>query len=198
MGESNISKKEHVKTASAKEAAESLIPALISDNGFEREKARLALVSVGDQAVSPLVHALRDRSERMRWEAAKALGQIGSPSAAPALVEALEDNNFDVRWLSAEALVAIGRDGLEALLTALVKRPESLWLRDSAHHVLAHMIGEDVAVEHHLADHPVRKDSILQETLKPVVAAMHGSSPQVDVPLSAGVALDYVKQHQTE
>jgi len=32
----------------------------------------------------------------VRWEAAKALGQIGDATAAPALVEALQDEEFDV------------------------------------------------------------------------------------------------------
>jgi hypothetical protein len=48
----------------------------------------------------------------------------------------MEDGKFDVRWLAARALVALGRDGLPALLQALIERPNSTWLREGAHHVL--------------------------------------------------------------
>ncbi|MDO8490646.1 MAG: HEAT repeat domain-containing protein [Dehalococcoidia bacterium] len=180
--------------ASKTKEIESLIAQFTSDSDAAREKARLSLVSMGEQAVVPLIGALRDRRLRIRWEAAKALGQIGNPLAAPALVEALEDPEFDVRWLSAEGLVSIGRAGLEAMLTALTKRPESLWLRESAHHLLAHVVGEDTEVNHHLADHPVSKETRLRDVLKPVMAAIHGSHPVMEIPMAAAAALNELKR----
>lgn len=116
------------------------IPSLIVDLGVQsatvRERAHSTLVAMGKPAVRPLLEALTNSTEYGRGQAAKALGEIGDLAAAPALVKALEDDKFDVRWLAARALVALGRDGLPALLRALIERPDSTWLREGAHHVL--------------------------------------------------------------
>ena len=116
------------------------VPALIADLGDRsatiREHAHRALVAMGKVALKPLLEALTNSTEYGRGQAAKALGEIGDPTVAPALVKALEDDKYDVRWLAARALVALGRDGLAALLPALIERPHSTWLREGAHHVL--------------------------------------------------------------
>jgi sporulation protein YlmC with PRC-barrel domain len=116
------------------------IPALIVNLGVQsatvRERAHSTLVTMGKPAVGPLLEALTNSTEYGRGQAAKALGEIGDLTAAPALVKALEDGKFEVRWLAARALVALGRDGLPALLQALIERPNSTWLREGAHHVL--------------------------------------------------------------
>jgi uncharacterized protein YrrD len=116
------------------------IPSLIIDLGVQsatiRERAHSTLVAMGKPAVRPLLEALTNSTEYGRGQAAKALGEIGDLAAAPALVKAMEDGKFDVRWLAARALVALGRDGLPALLQALIERPNSTWLREGAHHVL--------------------------------------------------------------
>jgi HEAT repeat protein len=119
---------------------ETVIDSLIADldnvNGFRREQARESLVAIDGPAIEPLSEALRQAGARVRWEAAKALGEIGDARAAPALVEALEDDNAGVRWAAADSLIAIGRKGLGPLLEALMRRSESAWLREGAHHVL--------------------------------------------------------------
>lgn len=119
---------------------ESVVDRLIADlddpNGLRREQARESLVAIEMPAVEPLSRALRQEGARIKWEAAKALGEIGDARGGPALVEALEDDNAGVRWAAADSLVAIGRKGLEPLLEALVRRSESAWLREGAHHVL--------------------------------------------------------------
>ena len=50
------------------------IGALITDlgvkDGMVRERARQSLVAIGGPAVAPLIEALADRNENMRWEAA--------------------------------------------------------------------------------------------------------------------------------
>ena len=69
------------------------------------------------------------------------MSQIGSPKAAAVLVEALEDKEFSVRWIAAEGLIHIGSDAVVPLITALKERPESVWLREGAHHVLHDLIG---------------------------------------------------------
>ena len=61
-----------------------LIMALSSFNDFSRVEARKALESMGSQAVPHLIEALKHPDYLRRWEAAKALGEIKDPSAAPA------------------------------------------------------------------------------------------------------------------
>jgi hypothetical protein len=114
------------------------------------------------------LEALINSTEYGRGQAAKALGEIGDLAAAPALVKALEDDKFDVRWLAARALVALGRDGLPALLQALIERPSSTWLREGAHHVLY--------------DEGYRT---WQEQLAPVMKALEGYAPADTLPGAA-------------
>jgi HEAT repeat protein len=59
----------------------SFIADLASDDGITRVKARHALILSRDKAIKPLIEALADRNQWVRWEAAKALGQIGSSAA---------------------------------------------------------------------------------------------------------------------
>jgi len=125
--------------------------------------------------VGPLVKTLASKKHWIRWEAAKALGQIGNPAAAEALVRTLEDEMFDVRWLVAEALVTVGREALVPLLHALVERADSEWLREGAHHVF-----------HDLA----RGKSDLSGVLQPVLAALEDIEPVLEVPLAAKEALN--------
>jgi HEAT repeat protein len=154
------------------ETIKSLIDDLGSKDGQVRVRARKSLVAIGGQAVKPLVKALSSEKEWVRWEAAKALGQIGGPAAVQALVKALEDKMFDVRWLSAEGLISIGREALVPLLRALMEHPDSLWLQEGVHHVL----------------HDVEKEDI-NEILQPVLAALEGFEPSVEAPLAVKIAL---------
>ncbi|MCB0116626.1 MAG: hypothetical protein R2856_26080 [Caldilineaceae bacterium] len=57
------------------------------------------------------------------------------------LVNVLEDDAFGVRWTAAAELANAGRLALEPLLRALIDRPSSVWLRESAYHVLHYMPG---------------------------------------------------------
>jgi HEAT repeat protein len=157
----------------------SLIADLTSDDGVVRVKARRELVSSGDEAVKPLIKALADRNQWVRWEAAKALGQIGSPAATHALVEALEDRMFDVRWLAAQGLVNIGHEAVIPVLSALIERADSTWTREGAHHVL-----------HDLAQ------GELKAVLRPVLAALEDVDSSVEVPLVAQAALNVLKPHR--
>jgi len=139
----------------AAETISSLIADLASDDGVIRVKARYTLISSGAKAVKPLIKALADRNQWVRWKAAKALGQIGSSAATLALVKALEDRMFDVRWLAAQGLIPIGPEAIIPVLNALIERADSIWMREGAHHVL-----------HDLAE------GRLKEVLWPVVAVL--------------------------
>lgn len=154
-----------------------LIAALADDDRVSRQRARESLVEIGVVAVTPLTEALAKSNERVRWEAANALSEIGDPAAAPALVGALEDNSFGVRWLAAEGLIALGYEGLRPLLQALVDRPESAWLRQGAHHVLR------ILAEEGLHDH-----------VTSVLKALEDIEPAIEVIQPAKAALDELKQ----
>jgi HEAT repeat protein len=156
---------------------DALIAEFTCDDIIKCQKARRLLVAMGDKAVQPLIKELSSKRHWVRWEATKALGQIGDAAAAKALVAALEDKEFDVHWLAAEALIIIGEDSLEPLLEALADHGDkSVWLRQGAHHVLHDMKRGDL-------------DSIL----KPVMAALDTSAPAVEVLHAARKVLNTLK-----
>jgi HEAT repeat protein len=166
--------REIVSESKGKKSGRMLTPkeALILDLGSHddviRVKARHALVAFGKVAVPLLIEALKSEHYLMRWEAAKALGEIADPGAAPALVKALEDEEFDVRWLAGEGLIKMNINGLKPLLQALEHRGDSTLLREGAHHVF-----------HDLAKGGLRK------FLSPVLAALEALEPGEDLPWAA-------------
>jgi HEAT repeat protein len=113
----------------------------------------------------------------VRWETAKALGEIGDPKAAPSFVEALEDEEFEVRWRAAEALIRLNTKGLMPLLHALIRHADSAFPRDGAHHVL-----------HELAK------AELRAYLTPVLLALEGFEPAVLVPAAALCAIETMEE----
>jgi HEAT repeat protein len=153
---------------------DALIAEFTCDDVIKCQKARRSLVAMGDKAVQPLIKELSSKKHWVRWEAAKALGQIGDAAAAKALVAALDDKEFDVHWLAAEALITIGRGAIEPLLEALADHGDkSLWLRQGAHHVLHDM-----------------KLGNLKAVLKPVIDAVDSSAPAIEVLQTARKALN--------
>jgi HEAT repeat protein len=149
-----------------------LLAQMASHSGIERQHARERLVAFGKPAVAPLIEALADDRDVVRWEAAKAFTDLHDLRATPALVRGLEDSDGDVRWLVAEALVGLGQAGLKSLLEALIQHPGSVELRDGAHHVL----------------HSLRHGE-LADLAEPVLKSLEGSEPELVVPFSAETAL---------
>jgi hypothetical protein len=151
----------------------SLVETLASVDGVVRHAAREQLTTIGRPAVPALVTALRSPSEHARWEAAKALGEIGDSRAAPALVSTLEDDKSAVRWLAATALINMGRDALAPLLQGLEGHSDSIWFRDGAHHVLRSLI----------------RDGVADEAL-PVLDALENLEPCIEAPIAAYQVLE--------
>lgn len=158
------------------DAIATLIDALTSTNGVERNAAREKLVANGRLVVPPLLAALKSPSDSARWEAAKALVEIGDPSAAPALVIALEDGKAAVRWLAATALINLGHDALVPLLEGLEGSSDSIWFRDGAHHVLRSLIRDGEAGE-----------------AIPVLEALENLEPAVEAPIAAYHVLEEMR-----
>ena len=161
------------KTEKMTPLIETLIAYLASHDDMARVKARHSLVAMGKIAVPLLTEALESKKYLIRWEAAKALTEIGDPGAAPALVEALEDEEFDVRWIAGEGLIKMNINALKPLLQALKERADSPFLREGAHHVL----------------HDLAKGA-LRESLTPVLGALEVMEPVEEIPLIAHKALE--------
>ena len=156
----------------AKATIKSLIDELASKDGVVRVKARRQLVAYKKRSVTPLIRTLSNKNDWVRWEAAKALSQIGNNRAIKALLEALSDEKFEVRWLAAEGLIRIGRKAIVPLLETLVSHSDSYWLREGIHHVLHDM-----------------NTGKITEVLRPVLVALEGTAPTLEVPQAAQVAL---------
>jgi HEAT repeat protein len=153
------------------------ITELGSRDGMVRQHARGSLVAVRKPAIVHLAKLTRDRNEQVRWEAAKALGEIADPKTAAPLTCALEDEEFDVRWLAAEGLITLKNKGLPPLLKALIKRPQSVWLREGAHHIL-----------HDLSRTNLRKQ------VKALMEALEGVEPEIEVPPAAQNLLNSLRK----
>jgi HEAT repeat protein len=105
--------------------ASGLVLALKARDFEPRYEAAVLLGRLGPKAkavVPNLVEVMRnDEIGEVRFEAAKALGQIGAREALPALREALKDPDYLVRVFVAEALVKIDPDQDKVAVAALVE-----------------------------------------------------------------------------
>ncbi len=151
-----------------------LVRDLGSADGMVRQRARETLVDLASPAVTSLVRLLKDPRNQVRWEAARALGDIADPAAAEALVTVLGDRVFDVRWLAAKGLIAIGRDSAVPLLHGLIVTSGSKLSREGAHHVIHDLL---------------RHDEELGEALGPVLVALEDAESSVEAPLAAEAAI---------
>ena len=117
---------------------QSLVNLLESEDEKVRTKARKSLVTIGKQAVSALLLVLENsKIYKARWEAAKALSEIGDLKSIPTLVKALEDPESDVAWLAAKTLEKFRKAAWPILMRALVEHgSESVLLQRGAHHIL--------------------------------------------------------------
>ena len=165
------------KRAAHSTSVADLVARLGSRNGVQRYAARHALVTLGERAIDPLIAALSAQRDVTRWEAAKALGEMHAARAAPALIQALECDDTEVRFLAGEALVGLGRAALLPLCEALLTRPDSVLLREGAHHVLRAL-----------------NDGPLADIVGPVLAMLDHYEPELAVPLSAEAAVRKLKQ----
>lgn len=158
------------------ERVEALVRALDNEHPAERGRARAMLIHMGRPAVPRLIEALHERSERLRWEAARSLTAIRDPRAAPALVGALEDEIMEVRWVAEDGVIELGKDGLVALLHGLITHSGSNRFREAAHRILIAMSrGENARIA------------------KPVLEALNGPAPIVALPVAAYTALSNLK-----
>jgi HEAT repeat protein len=170
-------KDSNMKNQCSPSAIKSLMHDLGSKDGRTRVRARKQIVKIGHPVIPQLIGLLQSPAQTIRWEAAKALEQIGDPAAVDALVAALRDSVFDVQWLAAEALINIGSDSIRPLLKELIEHPRSDEIRVGVHHVF-----------HNL------KDRDYDDILKPVVESLEDTSTNLQVPLEARKALELIPE----
>ena len=115
---------------------EELIKDLGNPNGIIRQKARYEMVKIGNPALDFLLQLQGSDKHLARWEAVKAISEIGTRESIPILINALEDEEFDVRWLAAEGLIDIGHGSVYPLLKAFISNKDSVHLKEGVHHVL--------------------------------------------------------------
>lgn len=99
-------------------AVEPLVRALRDRNDDLRYQASGAIAKFGRGAVEPLRRMLADQDPEIRIVAAGALGESGDPSAVEPLIEALRDSDDGVRGAAAGALMRMGDAAVEPLITA--------------------------------------------------------------------------------
>ncbi len=110
----------------SKQANEILLKAIRDEK--ERKITTEILVTVGEEAVDPLINALKDSSQWVREHAAEALGKIASTQAVEPLIAVLKDSERWVRWHAAQALGKIGDPrAVDSLVAALKDSDE--WVR---------------------------------------------------------------------
>jgi HEAT repeat protein len=151
-----------------------LVTTLTNKDGLARKRARDELVEIGAAAVPHLLPLLQHKQTYVRWEAAKALSEIGDPRSASALVKALEDNDPGIRWMAAEGLIRVERAGLPPLLEALMDHGGSIRLREGADHVLK----------------VLAKNEKLPAQVAPVLQALHGVAAATETSRAAKNALE--------
>ncbi len=155
-----------------------LVTALASPNGLIRKRARESLVEMGTSAVPAVTDALSSPDWRVRWEAAKALGEVAHPAAMDALIAAMEDERPGVRWVAAEGVIALGHRAVVPLLRALLGKADSAYFRLAAHHVLRALEGRG-----------------MDPYIQPVLKALDSVEPSITVPPAAEDALDLARSN---
>lgn len=109
----------------SEDAVDALVTALRT-GGNIRSTAAIRLVDIGTPAVLPLIAAIGDRSEQVRWQVGTALGEIGDKRAVEPLLTLLEDSDAEARVAAIEALVKIGDARAVEPLSRALKDSESI------------------------------------------------------------------------
>ena len=78
--------------------------------------------------------ANQDLSDLQRQEAMTYLSENPSPDGIGALIGMLEVDEAGLRWEAGEALAKMGKPAVVPLLSTLVSKSDSTWLREGAYH----------------------------------------------------------------
>jgi HEAT repeat protein len=154
-----------------------LIRQLNSADSFVCMQAREALTCLDKSVIPELLAALDTANTQLRWQIIKVLESINDPSTIPTLVDQLKNEHAGVRWAASNALIGFRRQAMPALLQGLTRNFDSLWFRQSAHHIL----------------HVMHDDGLLYEGEEKVFEALEGIEPGVAVAWAAEKALEILR-----
>ena len=149
-----------------------LVSDLQSSDGVLRQKARHQLVHLGEPAVSEIAKLHDSKQKLARWECAKTLAAIASPSSVDTLIDLLEDSDSGTSWDAAMGLIAIGKPAAKPVLQAIIERAKNHGIIQGAHHVI-----------HEMSKTP------WGQSLQPVYEALDSSDPGIDGPVKAYEAI---------
>jgi HEAT repeat protein len=150
-----------------------MIKGLSSPDNSVRMEMRNVLTCIGAPAVPELLKAMEKADTNMRWQIIKVFESIRDPQTIPILMDQLDDDDAEVRWAASNALINLRRQVLPALFDALIHRIDSIWLRQSAHHIL----------------HVLKDNGRLSPLEEKVYDALEEIEPSVAVPWAAEKAL---------
>lgn len=128
----------------------------------------------GPEAIPGLRELLSSSEKHLRWEAMKALADMGDPEALPIFAEQLESEDSDLRWMAAEGFINVGARAVRPLLELVLGSADSVFVLAGAHHVFRELHRHHALPEGFPAEELLRalKTTSLRERLK-VVA--HGA-----------------------
>lgn len=119
------------------------IEQLQHENTPYRLRAAEALGNCADaRAVEPLIVALNDRENEVRWVAAQALGRLRDAQAVEPLLPLLADGKRDVRAAAADALGKLHDLRAVPVLSAALEDEEEPEVRTAIRRALREITGE--------------------------------------------------------
>jgi HEAT repeat protein len=145
-----------------------LIKGLAMDRGTVHNECKEALIKMGPLMEKAWVDALNHPDSRIRWYAARGLGDPTEVRSVQVLAEGLMDENREVRWASADTLARIGPPGIPATLAVISRANLTTQSRMAAYHAL----------------HGVSSRR-LRDRLKPLLEALQSPSGCVEAPAIA-------------
>ncbi len=137
-----------------------------------------SLVKLGSLAVPALISKSKSSSAHIRWNCARALGEIHDRRALPVLVDALQDDDHSVAWMAAKGLAQFGKDGLKPVLELLIGASMTPWLAETASYVL---------------NSYVRRNAGAKEILEPLTKRMRESGFRVGTAVAAQKTLQQLQ-----
>ncbi len=130
----------------------------------------VSLVRLGSLAVPALISKSKSSSAHIRWNCARALGEIHDRRALPVLVDALQDDDHSVAWMAAKGLAQFGKDGLKPVLELLIGASMTPWLAETASYVLTNY---------------ARRNTEAKEILEPLTKRMRESGFRIGTAVAA-------------
>ena len=112
---------------------------LCSNEESIRENAHAGLVAAGVQSIRYLNKLALSNNQEERREVVKIIGEINNKQGIPLLIHSLEDEELEIRLLAAEGLIDLGQEALSPIFSTLMRRYNSVFIREGAHHVMSEL-----------------------------------------------------------